>query len=82
MKIPRSLENANHEEHHEEDYENRDYCSESSVQSDEEASCYILYPRVRLKTDANDVGVPFVTRLTSMNLKRHDMIYMCFSLQS
>ena len=84
------MENANHEEHHEEDYENPDYCSESSVQSDEEASCYILSPRVRLKTDKNDrlvqllpvaaadVGVPFVTHLTSTNLK--DMIWYIFSL--
>ena len=86
------MENANHEEHHEEDYESPAYCSKSSVQSDEEASCYILSPRVRLKTDENacllqllpvaaaDVGVPFVTHLTGTNLKRHDMVYICVSL--
>ena len=88
------MENANHEEHHEEDYESPAYCSESFVESDEEASCYIFSPRVHLKTDENDrlvqllpviaadVGVPFVTRLTSTNLKIHDMVYMCLSLQS
>ena len=86
------MENANHKEHLEEDYENPAYCSESFVQSDKEASCYILSPRVRLKTDENDrlvqllpvaaadVGVHFVTRLTSTNLKRHDMVYLCVSL--
>ena len=88
------IENANHEGHHEEDYESPAYCSKSSVQSDEDASCYILSPRVRPKTNENDrlvqllpmaaadVGVPFVTRLTSTNLKRHDMvyIYICVSL--
>ena len=88
------MENANHEEHHEEDYESHAYCSESSFQSNKEASCYILSPRVHLKTDENDrlvqlltvaaadVGVLFVTRLTSTNLNRHDMVYMCLSLQS
>ena len=86
------MENANHKEHHEEDYESPAYYSESSVESDEEASCYILSPRVRLKTDENDclvqllpvdaadIGVHFVTRLTNTNLKRHDMVYMCVSL--
>ena len=85
------MENAKHEENHEDDYGSPAYCSESFLQSDEEASCYILSPRVRLKTDENDrlvqllhvaavdVGVPFVTRLTSTNLKRHDMVYICVS---
>ena len=83
------MEYANNEEHNEEDYESSACCSESSVGSDdEEASCYIVSRRVHLKTDENDrlvqllpvtvnVGVPFVTRLTITNLKRHDMVHMC-----
>ena len=79
------LEYDNNEEHNEEDYESSACCSESSVGSDdEEASCYIVSRRVHLKTDENDrlvqllpvtvdVGVPFVTRLTTTSLKRHDM---------
>ena len=81
------MEYADNEEHNEEDCESSAYCSESSVGSDEGAS-YIVSPRVHLKTHENDrlvhllpikadVGVPFVTRLTTTNLKRHDMVYMC-----
>ena len=84
------MEYANNEEHNEEDYESSAYCCGSSVGSDEGAS-YIVSRRVHLKTDENDrlvqllpvttnVGVPFVTRLTTRYLKRHDMV--CASLQS
>ena len=78
---------GNNEEDSEEDYDSSGYYSDSSFGSDEGAS-YIVFRRVHLKTHENDhlvhllpvkadVGVPFVTRLTTINLKRHDMVYMC-----
>ena len=75
------------------DSDSFDYNSDSSVASDEGASSYIVAQRVHLKKDEQGhldellpieayIGVPFVTRLTTTNLKRHEMVYMPRSFPS
>ena len=74
------------------DSDSSDYYSDDSSDHDSSDDSHIVAQRVHLNKHENDrvlqllpairscVGVPFVTRLTTTNLKRHDMVYINISL--
>ena len=75
-----------------EDSDSSDNYCDSSVGSDEEGS-YIVAQRVHLNKHETDRlvellpikakgGLPFVTRFTTTNLNRHEMVYICPSFLS